>query len=388
MFIHLLIYVYILLNKSNRSAVGKRFCQMSALSEREYFTDIFLSHGITLSEIRSMSDLEFSATLNGFLDSPDSSTSTFALNDSAEFGGSDEALVLAINASLNDRSVGKADGPPPPRPNPRPTPLPKPKAKSKRGPETFTESGRERAGNLPKLARMRAERLRIERQLLEAASLRRAGVRQQTGMRVYPNPSAQREVNAMAVGNPRVVQERPNGDRGREELETMTGPLESGDFNSAMSTESHGPLGELQLLRRSQDDEYVETVEEAQRREAEEDRMRRESEEAKGRIAEEMERKASEVEEMARAMAPEPMQGVAIAASLVGGERVVRRFRPSDQGKWVYAWVAWKSTGKGRVLAFDDFELKTTVGNAKLECDRTLHEQGITGRVLFAVSLL
>jgi hypothetical protein len=80
-------------------------------------------------------------------------------------------------------------------------------------------------------------------------------------------------------------------------------------------------------------------------------------------------------------MPPEMQNGTTIAVMTIGSGKMVRRFDPNDQGKWVYIWVAGK-------CATDEFELTTTVGSVKLDREKTLREQGIIGRVMLAMAVL
>jgi hypothetical protein len=144
------------------------------------------------------------------------------------------------------------------------------------------------------------------------------------------------------------------------------------------------PLSISQEIRQIQDIEYSEAVDESRRQDAE---QRRTEEERRAGEAEQQKR-VDDLMAQFRQLPPEPDSGPTIAVSLSGKGRVVRRFDPETYGRIVYIWVAGLSQESHRRLAIDNFELKSTVGNVKLEVDQTLSEQAITGRNMFAISEL
>jgi hypothetical protein len=82
------------------------------------------------------------------------------------------------------------------------------------------------------------------------------------------------------------------------------------------------------------------------------------------------------------AIGPEPADGVLIVVVFPPKDRVSRRFLPSQPGEHVYAWIEnedfmWRDNNLIK------FTLKT--GPAELDREKTLGEQGISGRCMLQV---
>jgi hypothetical protein len=80
----------------------------------------------------------------------------------------------------------------------------------------------------------------------------------------------------------------------------------------------------------------------------------------------------------------EPATGTTIAA-VVNGERCIRKFDPDRPAADVYSWVAGQTihSDEGK-LYFDEFEL-AMAGKGPVDPERTLKDQGMTGRVMLQV---
>jgi hypothetical protein len=78
---------------------------------------------------------------------------------------------------------------------------------------------------------------------------------------------------------------------------------------------------------------------------------------------------------------PEPATGTTIAV-VVNGERCIRKFDPRRLAADVYSWVAGQTIhcDEGK-LYFDEFEL-AMAGKGIVDTDRTLEDQGMSGRIL------
>jgi hypothetical protein len=83
----------------------------------------------------------------------------------------------------------------------------------------------------------------------------------------------------------------------------------------------------------------------------------------------------------------EPATGTTIAV-VVNGERCIRKFDPQRLAADVYSWVAGQTIhcDEGK-LYFDEFEL-AMAGKGVVDPEKTLEEQGMTGRILLQIVLL
>jgi hypothetical protein len=84
---------------------------------------------------------------------------------------------------------------------------------------------------------------------------------------------------------------------------------------------------------------------------------------------------------------PEPPTGTTIAVFL-NGERCIRKFDPQRPAADVYSWVAGQTIhcDEGK-LYFDEFEL-SIAGKDVVDPNRTLEDQGLTGRIMLQVVAL
>jgi hypothetical protein len=240
--------------------------------DRTCFLDVFLDHGISPTEIHSMSDIEFTATLNGYLDETDPSSQSPA----HEFEDSllQEAIALSLMESHSQR-------------------------------------------------------------LLAADAILRPCVgRRRTFDHFEAIPSVRHKPATLAT------------------------------FSEDYATE-----------RQIQDSEYEEVIEEARRAERE-----------KRRAEQERKRKGRMLAESFRGLPPEPKEGVVIAVAMPNGGRIQRKFEPNTKAELVYVWVAGTSVGWEKSLVLGEFELEVPIGMKRIEKEKSLGEQGISGRVLLSVS--
>jgi hypothetical protein len=84
---------------------------------------------------------------------------------------------------------------------------------------------------------------------------------------------------------------------------------------------------------------------------------------------------------------PEPPIGTTIAIVL-NGERYIRKFDPQRSAADVYSWVAGQTIhcDEGK-LYFDEFEL-AIAGKDVVDPNRTLEDQGLTGRIMLQIVAL
>jgi hypothetical protein len=108
----------------------------------------------------------------------------------------------------------------------------------------------------------------------------------------------------------------------------------------------------------------------------------------KWRSEQERRRREDELAAKFRALPAEPRTGVSIAFSMPNGSRIKRTFEPNVTGELIYIWVAGSTIGWERQLELGTFELEVPLGMKRVEKNRTLAEQGISGRMVLAVSQL
>jgi hypothetical protein len=80
----------------------------------------------------------------------------------------------------------------------------------------------------------------------------------------------------------------------------------------------------------------------------------------------------------------EPAAGTTVAV-IVNGERCIRKFDPQRLAADVYSWVAGQTIhcNDGK-LYFDEFEL-AMAGKGVVDPEKTLEEQGMTGRIMLQI---
>jgi hypothetical protein len=272
--------------------------------ERNVFLDLFVKHGVSAEEARAMSDVDFMAALNSYLDEQAVSTPPPHSAQGGQFSPAfnngldeDEAVRQAIASSLQEEYL--------PQPARRPLAV-------------------------------------------------NAILRPPVGAR----PALHSHGLARAVPESAPV------------TSTLVGRKPVPTF--ATFSESADPPGGSAALNIEFDD-----VLEDPPVKAEEERRRRETERR---------RRQDELAAKFRALPPEPRTGVALAVGMPNGSRIKRTFEPDVKGEIVYVWVAGSTIGWEKELELGDFELEIPLGMKRVERGQTLAEQGISGRVVLAVS--
>lgn len=148
------------------------------------------------------------------------------------------------------------------------------------------------------------------------------------------------------------------------------------------------PMNESQQIVRDQDDEYRAACEQATRDEihANSDLHFQENE---ALIAEdERNNKEAEVMRLYYQLPPEPATGTTIA-TILNGERIMRKFSPQEPAANVYAWIAGENnlSDTPDKLFVDNFELRLP-GGVVIDPTQTLEEQALKGRIMVQVNSL
>jgi hypothetical protein len=166
----------------------------------------------------------------------------------------------------------------------------------------------------------------------------------------------------------------------------------SANSNSSISEQSPQapvapPYSDFHRLREEQDRDFRAACEEAQQQTF--DARNQEIFNANEAIIAEENQQERDGEVIARyySLPSEPTSGTTIAV-VVNGERCVRKFNSHCPAADVYSWVAGQTihTDENK-LYFDEFEL-VIPGRGVLDPERTLEEQGMTGRMMVHVHQL
>ena len=152
--------------------------------------------------------------------------------------------------------------------------------------------------------------------------------------------------------------------------------------------EGPAPTTEAQQIVRDQDDEYRAACEEATRNEihANSDLHFQENE---AMIAEEEKNnKEGEVMRLYYQLPPEPAAGTTIA-TMLNGERLMRKFGLDEMAGDIYAWIAGENNllDTPDKLYVDNFELRLP-GGVVIDPNQTLAQQGLKGRIMVQVNVL
>ncbi|OHT14600.1 hypothetical protein TRFO_15015 [Tritrichomonas foetus] len=207
-----------------------------------------------------------------------------------------------------------------------------------------------------------------------------------------PNhPAPRSQANQPPTSTSGSVASRSNSNN-RPNSNSNTQPNSNSNNTVTSRPPSERQLSESQAIRNIQDLEFEQAQQEARMKEAEEAaRLRREEE---ARLAEEAakESRADEVRRLFAALPPEPAKGTTIAVTMPSGARSIRKFDPSAAGSTVYAWVAGQTIefSEEERLFMDSFELQP-MGQpmaGPLEKDKPLNEQGVSGRIMLAITVL
>lgn len=153
---------------------------------------------------------------------------------------------------------------------------------------------------------------------------------------------------------------------------------------------SNPVLTESMEIRQIQDIEYIEAVEREKQKAREEEQKKR-LEENKIKLEEaKKQKRANDVLMQFNSLAPEPEKGTIIAVQMPNGKRITRKFDPSVKGVQIYAWIAGQTldSPEEEKLFLDSFEVNTTIGKTKVDIEKTLVEQELTGRIMLIINIL
>lgn len=148
-------------------------------------------------------------------------------------------------------------------------------------------------------------------------------------------------------------------------------------------------LSASQVLRREQDNEFQEAVRLERQKEENLAKQKRQEEEAKQKAELEKQSKQNDIAYRFAHLPPEPATGTTIAARMLDGTRITRKFNPDDLGELLYVWVAGQTLDKPEEarLSFDSFVITTSVG-IEVQKAVSLSEQGIANRFMVIVKEL
>ena len=204
----------------------------------------------------------------------------------------------------------------------------------------------------------------------------------------YKQPNQRKETQAPKFQPPPQRKEAIPPPPQRKEVVPQPQKIEPPPPSPPKQTESR-PLTESQMIRNAQDFEFAQAQQEAHKKEMEQINQKRLEEEKKRAEEREKQDKINKVTNMVKKLPAEPEKGITIAVQFPSGERKTRKFAANTKGEYVYAWAAsHKIDGPDEEKLFmDSFELRPMGPQSEaLNQDKTLEGQGISGRVLLALT--